>query len=207
LKDLLSGRGDGSASKPAGETHADRAARRSAHMHDQLAPAQRLRDVDRRSRSRSRCRGAVACARASRAGRRCDDVGARSIGRACVVCRVGEPLSDAPASRPRHGDCCRPRRPAKRFAPTRPSPARHRPSAPKAPEPLIPTLRAPGAALQRNLQRNRRPIHTPCYAPKRCVCRAFLYAGGGTRTPDTRIMIRPEGCCGVSLGRLDWFYC
>ncbi len=33
------------------------------------------------------------------------------------------------------------------------------------------------------------PIHTPCYAPKRCVCRAFRYAGGGTRTPDTRIMI------------------
>jgi hypothetical protein len=26
-------------------------------------------------------------------------------------------------------------------------------------------------------------------------------AGGGARTPDTRIMIRPEGCCEVSFGR------
>ena len=32
-------------------------------------------------------------------------------------------------------------------------------------------------------------------------------SGGGTRTPDTRIMIRPEGSCGVSLDRLDWLCC
>jgi len=42
---------------------------------------------------------------------------------------------------------------------------------------------------------------------KTAYLQALRYAGGGTRIPDTRIMIRVEGCCGVSLDRLGWLYC
>ena len=41
----------------------------------------------------------------------------------------------------------------------------------------------------------------------RCGRWTFGDAVGGTRTPDTRILIGPEGCCLVSLGRPDWLYC
>ena len=64
-RDRLDARGDGSSSQPADEAHANRPARRSAHMHHQLAPPQGLRDVDRWRRRRS----AMACARPARAGR------------------------------------------------------------------------------------------------------------------------------------------
>lgn len=57
-RDRPGARGDGSASQPADEAHANRPARGSAHMHDELAPPQRLRDMDRWRRRRS----AMACA-------------------------------------------------------------------------------------------------------------------------------------------------
>ncbi len=63
-EDGLGARGDGSSVQPAGEAHADTSTRRASHMHDQLASAQRLRDMEFR---RSRC-GNVARAPGSEDG-------------------------------------------------------------------------------------------------------------------------------------------
>jgi hypothetical protein len=65
------------------------------------------------------------------------------------------------------------------------------PSAPKRRRNFPPGASAPPRRPSREIGREIvGPIRTRCYAPKPCVCRAFLDAGGGTRTPDTRIMIR-----------------
>ncbi len=70
-------------------------------------------------------------------------------------------------------------------------PTWRRPSAPKSPPELPAGPSAPPTRPSREIGREiEGPIRARCYAAKRCVCRAFLYAGGGTRTPDTRIMIR-----------------